>query len=136
MADIYANNDAQSRQEQKQASLYQNRIKVYPKKVAGTFRRLKWIVLVVLLAIYYVAPWLRWDRGPGAPDQAFLVDMPARRAYFLWIEIWPQEVYYLTGLLLLGAVGLFFVTSLFGRVWCGYPVPRPCGPISSCGSNV
>jgi cytochrome c oxidase accessory protein FixG len=50
--------------------------------------------------------------------------MPHRRAYFLWIEIWPQEVYYLTGLLLLGAVGLFFVTSLFGRVWCGYTCPQ------------
>jgi len=124
MADIYSNADALSRQEQKRDSLYQNRVKVYPKKVQGTFRRLKWIVLTVLLAIYYIAPWLRWDRGPGAPDQAFLIDMPARRAYFLWIEIWPQEVYYLTGLLLLGAVGLFFVTSLFGRVWCGYSCPQ------------
>ncbi len=124
MVDIYSNADAQSRQEQKRDSLYQNRVKVYPKKVAGTFRRLKWIVLIVLLAIYYMAPLIRWDRGAGAPDQAFLIDMPNRRAYFMWIEIWPQEVYYLTGLLLLGAVGLFFVTSLFGRVWCGYTCPQ------------
>ena len=103
MADIYSNADAQSREEQKHESLYQNRIKVYPKKVAGTFRRVKWIVLSVLLAIYYAAPWLRWDRGLGAPDQAFLIDMPNRRAYFLWIEKvigrakgferidWPEE---------------------------------------------
>jgi len=124
MADIYSHADAQSRQEQKQDSLYQNRVKVYPKQIHGTFRRLKWIALTVLLAIYYIAPWLRWDRGLGAPDQAFLIDMPNRRAYFLWIEIWPQEVYYLTGILLLGAVGLFFVTSLFGRVWCGYTCPQ------------
>ena len=76
------------------------------------------------MAIYYLAPWLRWDRGPDAPDQAILVDMPGRRAYFFWIEIWPQEVYYLAGLLILAAIGLFFVTSLAGRVWCGFTCPQ------------
>lgn len=105
-------------------SLYADRVRVYPQKVEGPFRRFKTSVLIVLLGIYYLAPWLRWDRGPGVPDQAFLIDMPARRAYFLFIEIWPQEVYYLTGLLVLGAIGLFLVTSLFGRVWCGYSCPQ------------
>jgi polyferredoxin len=104
--------------------LYAPRIPIYPKRVAGTFRRLKWVALIVLLAIYYVTPWLRWDRGPGAPDQAVLVDLPNRRAYFFFIEIWPQEVYYLVGLLVLGAIGLFFATALAGRVWCGYACPQ------------
>ncbi len=104
--------------------LYANRVKVYPKAVNGPFRTLKWAVLILCLAVYYLAPWLRWDRGPGHPDQALLIDMPARRAYFFWIEIWPQEVYYLTGLLILGAIGLFLVTSLLGRVWCGYACPQ------------
>jgi cytochrome c oxidase accessory protein FixG len=104
--------------------LYADRLKVYPQRIAGTFRRFKWSVLGTLLAIYYLAPWLRWDRGPGVPDQALLVDMPGRRVYFFWIEIWPQEVYYLTGLLILGAIGLFLVTSVAGRVWCGYTCPQ------------
>lgn len=104
--------------------LYATRIKVYPKAVQGAFRRVKWAVLIVCLGLYYTVPWLRWDRGPGAPDQAVLIDMPGRRAYFFWIEIWPQEVYYLTGLLILGAIGLFLVTSLMGRVWCGYACPQ------------
>ena len=104
--------------------LYASRVPIYPQKVEGPFRRFKWAALIVLLAIYYLAPWLRWDRGPGAPDQALLIDMPARRAYFFFIEIWPQEIYYLTGLLVLGAVGLFLVTSLFGRVWCAYSCPQ------------
>ncbi len=80
--------------------------------------------MAVLLAIYYSVPWLRWDRGPHVPDQAVLIDMPSRRAYFFFIEIWPQEVYFLAGLLILAAIALFFVTSLFGRVWCGYACPQ------------
>ena len=80
--------------------------------------------MAVTLGIYYLTPWLRWDRGPGAPDQAVLIDLPARRFYFFFIEIWPQEVYYITGLLILAAVGLFLVTSIWGRAWCGYACPQ------------
>ncbi len=105
-------------------SLYAERVKVHPQRIAGRFRTIKWVVLIGLLAIYYLVPWLRWDRGPNAPDQAVLVDMAGRRAYFFWIEIWPQEVYYLAGLLILAAIGLFLVTSVAGRVWCGFTCPQ------------
>ncbi len=104
--------------------LYMSRNRVYPRRVSGTFRRVKWMVLAVLLGIYYLVPWVRWDRGPDAPNQAVLIDMPARRAYFLWIEIWPQEIYFLAGLLILAALALFLVTSIAGRVWCGYTCPQ------------
>ena len=104
--------------------LFEKRKKIYPRRVWGKYRKLKWVSMITLLAIYYLTPWLRWDRGAGVPDQAILIDMPSRRAYFFFIEIWPQEVYFLTGILILAAVGLFFVTSLFGRVWCGYACPQ------------
>lgn len=103
-----------------QIQYFQKEPKVYTRKVTGRYRRMKWLVMAVTLGIYYLAPFLRWDRGVNAPDQAILIDMPNRRAYFFFIEIWPQEVYYLTGILILAAVGLFFITSLAGRVWCGY----------------
>jgi cytochrome c oxidase accessory protein FixG len=61
-----------------------------------------------------------FDRGEGSPNQAILIDLPGSKIYFFWIEIWPQEIYYLAGILLIAAVILFFVTSLFGRIWCGY----------------
>ncbi len=105
-------------------SLYVARNRVYPKRVSGPIRRIKWAVLAVLLTIYYVTPWLRWDRGPEAPDQAVLLDMAGRRAYFFVIEIWPQELYYLAGLLILAAIALFLVTSIAGRLWCGYSCPQ------------
>jgi cytochrome c oxidase accessory protein FixG len=104
--------------------LYADRQKVYPKAVSGPVRRAKWAVLVACLALYYLLPWVRWDRGPGAPDQAVLVDMDHGRLYFFFFEIWPQEVYFLTGLLILGAIALFAATSLFGRVWCGFACPQ------------
>ena len=104
--------------------LYAPRTRVYSRSVKGTFRTLKWAVLGFLLGLYYVLPWVRWDRGPGAPDQALLVDMPGRRAYFFALEIWPQEIYYLAGLMIVGAVGLFLITALAGRVWCGFLCPQ------------
>jgi len=105
-------------------SLYKSRERIHPKRVKGAFRSFKWLVMAVTLGIYYITPWIRWDRGPGAPDQAVLIDFPARRFYFFFIEIWPQEIYYIAGLLILAGIGLFLVTSVFGRAWCGYSCPQ------------
>lgn len=104
--------------------LFEKKERIFPKRVWGKYRKIKWIAMIVLLGIYYLAPFLRWDRGEHAPDQAILIDMATQRAYFFFIEIWPQEVYYLTGILILAAIGLFLATSLFGRVWCGYACPQ------------
>ena len=121
-----ARDDAPSRARQKEKARpgHPERIRVYPKSVSGRFRQIKWTALITLLGLYYVLPWVRWNRGPDVPDQAVLVDLANRRLYFFWIEIWPQEIYFLTGLLILAAFGLFLVTSLFGRVWCGYACPQ------------
>ena len=100
--------------------LFESQERIYPKKVKGTFRTIKWVTMIVCLAFYYLAPFIRWDRGPNAPDQAILIDLTRGRAYWFWFEIWPQEVYILTGILIVAAIALFFATSLFGRVWCGF----------------
>ncbi|WP_322515663.1 cytochrome c oxidase accessory protein CcoG [Rhodopseudomonas palustris] len=104
--------------------LYAPRKKVYPQAVHGRFRRIKWTLLAITLSIYYFTPFLRWNRGPGLPDQAVLIDLPARRFYFFFIELWPQEVYYFTGLLIMAALALFLMNALAGRLWCGYLCPQ------------
>ena len=117
-SDVQAVNSANRR------TLYKAREPIYPKAVHGTFRKVKWAVMTALLAIYYIVPFLRWDRGIGKPDQAVLVDLDRTRFYFFWIELWPQEVYFIAGLLIAGALALFLFTALFGRVWCGYACPQ------------
>lgn len=105
-------------------SLYAKREPVYPKAVDGRFRRFKWAVMILTLGIYYITPWLRWDRGPYAPDQAVLVDLAHRRFFMFGIEIWPQEFYFVAGLLIMAGIGLFLITSAVGRAWCGYACPQ------------
>ncbi|WP_419695611.1 cytochrome c oxidase accessory protein CcoG [Mesorhizobium muleiense] len=104
--------------------LYAQRKKIFPKRASGSFRRFKWLVMAITLGIYYLTPWLRWDRGPFAPDQAVLIDLANRRFYFFFIEIWPQEFYYVAGLLVMAGIGLFLITSTVGRAWCGYTCPQ------------
>lgn len=108
----------------KSQPLYAAREKIHPKRTEGTYRRLKWVIMAVTLGIYYITPWLRWDRGPFAPDQAVLIDFANRRFYFFFVEIWPQEFIFIAGLLVMAGIGLFLITSVVGRAWCGYTCPQ------------
>ncbi|SMQ69593.1 cytochrome c oxidase accessory protein FixG [Altererythrobacter xiamenensis] len=106
------------------SELYEKHSVVHNKRIDGPFRRFKWAIMAITLTIYYVTPWLRWDRGPYAPDQAVLVDLANRRFYMFGIEIWPHEFYFVAGLLIMAGIGLFLVTSAVGRAWCGYACPQ------------
>lgn len=107
-----------------ETALYARAEPVCPSKIDGRFRRFKWAVMVLCLAVYWGTPWLRWDRGPWAPNQAVLVDLAHRRFYMFGIEIWPHEFYFVAGLLIMAGIGLFLVTSAVGRAWCGYACPQ------------
>src|ERR1700733_12320954 len=104
--------------------LYAPHATIYPQSVSGTFRNIRWALMAACLALYYILPFVRWDRGPSAPSQAVLVDFPNRRFYFFFIELWPQEVYYFTGLLIVAAMALFLMNAIGGRIWCGYLCPQ------------
>jgi cytochrome c oxidase accessory protein FixG len=123
-AEGVARSDAQASNSAANRKLYKSRVPIYPKEAEGRYRSFKWAMMAITLSIYYLVPWLRWNRGATAPGQAVLVDLNHERLYFFAIEIWPQEVYYITGLLILAAVSLFLINALFGRLWCGYSCPQ------------
>ena len=122
--DLHKGNSGGSQPPLEPEHLYEKRKQIYPKLAHGTFRNLKWLAMAVLLGVYYAVPWIRWDRGEGIPNQAVLADFKSEKFYFFFIEIWPQDIHYLAGLLILATLGLFLVTSLLGRVWCGYACPQ------------
>lgn len=97
---------------------------VVPQAVKGPIRRIKWGILLLTLSIYYVTPLIRWDRGPRAPDQAVLLDFANGRLYAFFVEIWPQDLYLVTGLLVLASTILILTNALAGRLWCGFACPQ------------
>jgi cytochrome c oxidase accessory protein FixG len=99
--------------------LYQKRIQIHPRSVKGPFRNLKTGVMALAYAVYFLLPWLRWER-PNAPDQAVLYDLPGRHFYIFGLTVQVQDIFWLAGVLIIFAILLFFVTGLAGRVWCGY----------------
>jgi cytochrome c oxidase accessory protein FixG len=111
-------------EEAKARPLYQPREPIYPKLVHGPFRALKWGLMAVMLAIYYGVPWIRWHRPGAAPQQAVMVDFSHARFWFGPIHLWPQDVYFITGLLVMAALALFLSNAMFGRLWCGYACPQ------------
>ncbi|HSD71091.1 MAG TPA: 4Fe-4S binding protein, partial [Woeseiaceae bacterium] len=99
--------------------LYRSEDKIYPREIKGRFATLRRISMFVLLGIFYVGPWIRWDGR-----QAVLFDLPARKFYIFGLTLWPQDFIYLALLLIIAAISLFFFTALAGRLWCGFACPQ------------
>ena len=100
-------------------SLYRKDPKVYPRDVTGKFARLRKLAVFVLLGLYYFVPWFNWGG-----HQAVLFDLPARKFYILGLTFWPQDFIFLTLMLIIAGLSLFFVTAVAGRLWCGYACPQ------------
>ena len=94
-------------------------IKIYARSTQGRFERLRWLMLWLTQAVFYGLPWLRWNGR-----QAVLFDLDAQRFYLFGLVLSPQDLVYLAVLLILCALGLFFVTTLAGRIWCGFACPQ------------
>ena len=100
-------------------SLYVPREKIQVREISGFFQKIRSYSLWGLMALFFATSWLSWgDR------QAILFDLPARQFHFFGITFWPQDFFLLSGLLIISAYGLFTITNLAGRVWCGYTCPQ------------
>ena len=100
-------------------SFYAKHEKIHPREANGRFDRLRRIAVFALLGLFYVVPWLKWDGR-----QAVLFDLPARKFYILGLVLWPQDFIFLTWILVLLGLSLFFFTALAGRLWCGFACPQ------------
>ncbi len=100
-------------------SFYAKHAKVYPREVKGRFDRLRRTAVFALLGLFYLIPWFTWDGR-----QAVLFDLPARKFWIFGLVLWPQDFIFLTWLLILLGLCLFFFTAMAGRLWCGYACPQ------------
>lgn len=94
-------------------------IPVVTRSVKGRFRNFKTAVLILAYSVYFLLPWLPWQRNSGA-DQAILFDLETRRFFIFDLIVYPQDIFWLAMLLFIAAALLFFATGLIGRAWCGY----------------
>ena len=100
-------------------SMYVSAPKIYPREISGRFQRLRVIAAWVLMGLFYLMPWLNLYG-----EQALLFDLPKRQFHVLGLNFWPQDFIFLSGILVVLALSLFFFTALAGRLWCGYACPQ------------
>ena len=99
--------------------LYAAHKKIYPRSVSGYFARWRWALVAATQLVFYGLPWLDWGQR-----QAVLFDLGARRFFLFGLVLYPQDLIYLTGLLVVSALSLFLFTAVAGRLWCGYACPQ------------
>ena len=100
-------------------SLYEVRQRIYPRSVSGIFARWRIVLVIATQLLFYGLPWVSWNGR-----QAVLFDLIQRKFYIFGLVLWPQDVIYLTLLLILSALALFLFTAVAGRLFCGYACPQ------------
>ncbi|MDE2583830.1 MAG: cytochrome c oxidase accessory protein CcoG [Betaproteobacteria bacterium] len=99
--------------------LYRSKRKIHPRAVNGRFNTLRWLVVWVTQIIFYGGCWLSWDNR-----QALLFDIAHEKLYLFGLVLWPQDALLLALALILAATGLFLVTAVAGRLFCGFACPQ------------
>ncbi len=97
----------------------QQRIAIYPRSVKGFYRKVKSAIVILAYSVYFLLPWLRWERENG-PTQAVIFDINARRFDIFDFTLFAQDIFWLALIFAFAALLLFFVTGIAGRVFCGY----------------
>jgi len=87
--------------------------------VKGRWTTRKYIIYALLIVVYLAAPWILINDRP-----AVLIDIPGRAAYLFGASFTNQDFHLFFFVLIGVGLGIFVVTSLFGRVWCGFSCPQ------------
>jgi cytochrome c oxidase accessory protein FixG len=99
--------------------LYEIRKAIHPRAVRGWFAAWRWLLVWATQLVFYGMAWLPWNGR-----QAVLFDIAHRKFYIFGLVFWPQDIIYLTVLLIIAALSLFLFTAVAGRLWCGYACPQ------------
>ncbi len=111
--------DAKPQAQVTTVDLYASRKKIYVKEIKGFFQRIRTVSLWLLMGMYFLFCWVSING-----EQLIYFDLPARKFHLFGATFWPQDFVLLSWLLIICAFGLFFITTLFGRIWCGYTCPQ------------
>jgi len=98
---------------------YSNKLAIHPRTVSGRFNSLRWLVVCLTQIIFYGGCWLSWEGR-----QALRFDIVHEKLYLFGLVLWPQDALLLALVLILSATGLFLVTAVAGRLFCGFACPQ------------
>ncbi|MBP1685857.1 MAG: cytochrome c oxidase accessory protein CcoG [Deltaproteobacteria bacterium] len=90
-----------------------------PRLSPGRFLSARRILAWILIAVFTLLPYLRINGKP-----AILLDILHRRFTLFGTTFLPTDTVLLALLVIGLVVSIFFVTAVFGRVWCGYACPQ------------
>jgi polyferredoxin len=111
-------NESSSKKGSESVDLYASRNKIYVKEIKGFFQRIRTFSLLALMGMYFLFAWLTLNGDP-----LIHFDLPAREFHLYGATFFPKDFFLLSGMLIISAFGLFFITTLLGRVWCGAQFP-------------
>jgi cytochrome c oxidase accessory protein FixG len=92
---------------------------LFPADVSGRFARARRAVALVLIAVYFLLPWI-----PVGGYPAVFLDVAHRRFHLFGLTLAAQDLWLLFFLISGLGFGLFFLTALLGRIWCGWACPQ------------
>ncbi|ATH83084.1 cytochrome c oxidase accessory protein CcoG [Ectopseudomonas mendocina] len=92
---------------------------IHTRSFTGRFRNLRLLGAGLLFLLFFGTAWIDWNGR-----QAVLWDLQNRQFHIFGATFWPQDFILLSAILIIAAFGLFFITVLAGRVWCGYTCPQ------------
>ena len=92
---------------------------IHPRAVNGRHARWRWAVVALTQLFFYGLPWLTLDGQP-----AVWLDLEGRRFFLFGAVLFPQDLVWLSVLLVASALALFLATAVAGRVWCGFACPQ------------
>lgn len=96
-----------------------NRNWIYPTPSHGRFWRGRLVVGWVLIAVFVALPWIEINNRP-----AVFLNLLRREFTFFGLTLHSTDTALLMVFALTVLVAVFFVTALFGRIWCGWGCPQ------------